>query len=56
MVAPPMCPICNKVMTFLYKDMVRRKSLYKCRTCGYREEEYDIDGAKRAEQTGWQNT
>jgi len=40
----PICPICGKPMTFLYKDVRRRRSLYKCRNCGYHEEVYEIDG------------
>jgi len=43
----PTCPNCNKPMTFIYKDVGKHKLVYKCRTCGYREEEFEkeiIDG------------
>jgi len=33
-------------MIFLYKDMQKMKSLYKCRDCGYKEEEYDKEVKK----------
>lgn len=47
---PPTCPICNTQMVFIYKDLTKRKSVYKCRRCGYREEEYEVDGTEEPKQ------
>ena len=43
---PPTCPLCHMAMTFLYKDLQRKRSLYKCRICGYKEEVYEDEEGK----------
>lgn len=49
----PVCPVCDKVMTLLYKDVRKRKLIYRCRICGYKEEEYLTDEENpRTDDTG----
>ena len=45
------CPVmtcgdigCSVTKNDIYTDLKGKRSIYKCHTCGYREEEYDIDG------------
>ena len=50
----PICPKCQKAMVYLYTDVKRGKSLWKCRDCntqavttGFPEEEDEGDPSKQ---------
>ena len=55
-VAPPICMVCHTAMSFIYKDVTKGKTVYKCYVCGYREEEYDQDGIERVKPVEQQDS